>query len=81
MEHEPQRQHEFDGQFEIPRLSAEAAPLRCCPAREGRLVQSQREVTTAAQPCLIRRPVRDPVAGARNVMAAGALCLNGMEGK
>ncbi len=80
MEHEPQRQHEFDGQFGMQRPSARAAPLWRCPAREDRLVQSQREVATAAQPCLTRRPVRDAVARGMRWRRV-ALCLNGMEGK
>ena len=77
VEHEPQRQHEFDGQLGIPRLPAGTAPLGRRPARKGRLVQPQREVAAPPQPGLIRRPVRDTVAGPRNAMAAGGIVLMG----
>ena len=39
VEHEPQGQHELDRQVGIQRLPSKAAPLRCRPAREDRLVQ------------------------------------------
>ena len=75
VEHETQRQHELDGQLRVERLPAGTAPLRRRPVSQRRLVQPQREVAAAAQPGLVRRPVRDAAAGARNAMAAGGVVL------
>ena len=70
-----QRQHEFDGQLGAARLPTWCAPLRRRPTIQRRLVQPWREVAAAAQARLIRRPVRDAVAGARDAMAAGGIVL------
>ena len=67
--HETQHQHQLDGQVGLQRLLTGNAPLRRRPARERRLVQPQGEVTAPPQPGLIRRPVREAVAGPRNAMA------------
>ena len=71
MKHETQRQHEFNRQVGVERLPTRRPALRRRPPGQCRFVQPQGEIAASSQTCLIRRPVRDAVAGARDAMAAG----------
>jgi hypothetical protein len=62
VEDEPQDQHQLDRQVRVAGLSARRGPSRCMPSSNGRLVEPERQVTAPLQPCLVLRPVPDPVA-------------------
>src|ERR1700760_2775767 len=81
MEHEPERQHQFDSRISIQGLVARRAALRCGPVRKRVFMQPEREVATSPQPGFVGRPVRDPVAGPRNAMTTASMMLEGHEGK
>lgn len=52
-------------------LVTRTAPLLRCPARDGSLVQPQREAATSSKTDLTGRPVHDAAAGAWDALAVG----------
>ena len=72
-EHQAQGQHPFGRTVGATTLAAGCCAFRRRPAGKGSLVQPHREVATPAQAGFVSRPVRDPVAGARNAAASGGV--------
>ena len=72
-EHQAQAQHPFGRTIAATTLAAGCCAFRRRPARKGSLIQLHRKVATPAQAGFVSRPVRDPVAGARNAAASGGV--------
>jgi hypothetical protein len=53
VEDEPQDQHQLDRQVRIERLTARRGPSGCMPSGNGRLVEPERQVPSALQPCFV----------------------------
>ena len=75
VEHEAQRQHQLNPKVRVTRLVARHAPTRCSPPDRRRFLDPKRQVSPPTQSRLVGRPIRDPVARLRNVVAARGVVL------
>src|SRR3954464_14173152 len=79
-EHSAERQSREDGELGIPGLATPGGAWLSLPGCDGLVAEPDRQAPALAQAGVIGRPVRDPVALSRNVVAAGLVQLEGQGG-